>query len=263
MLRGKPIAAASLPLLLTMLLLGAAAQTRNFRRVLPPRPSPAASSNATPFRAGEKLEYRIGWMSLSSAASAVLSVVQEQSFYGDAAWHFRATADTQNALRYLMVLDDQFDSYAEIGTLDTRQYELYLDEQGRRSTRRLRLNGGGPGTEAVAARSGTRDPLAALYDLRIVNWQRTPSIGSPVFDGNRFYRMQARLAAAHDPVAVPAGNFDASRIAVVVSPDDRSVGPMQFTLWLANDRERTPVRVDADVPVGTVRADLVRIESGR
>lgn len=260
MRRSKSMSAVLLSFLLTGFLMSAAAPTRSFRRT---RARTAVASNPAPFRAGEKLDYRIGWMSLTSAASAVLSVVREQNFYGDAAWHFRATADTENALRYLMVLDDQFDSYAETGTLDTRQYELYLDEQGRRSTRRLRLNGGGPGAEAVAAPGGTRDPLAALYDLRSVNWQRTPAIRSPVFDGSHFYQMQARLAAAREPVAVPAGNFEASRIAVVVTSQDQSASPMQITVWLANDRARTPVRVDAEVPVGTVKAELVRIESSR
>ncbi|HEV2388347.1 MAG TPA: DUF3108 domain-containing protein [Candidatus Acidoferrales bacterium] len=259
-MRRSRFSALAVLLALAALVSGAWAQSRSYRRL--PAPT-AATWNAAPFRAGEKLEYRIGWMSLTTAAGAVLSVVQEQSFYGDAAWHFRATADTQNALRYLMALDDQFDSYAETGTLATRQYELYLDEQGRRATRRLRLNGGGAGAEAVAAPAGTRDPLAALYELRAVDWNRTRELHSPIFDGNRFYQMQARVAAAHDEVAVPAGRFDAARIAVLVTPDDRRASPMEFTVWLANDRARTPVRVDAEVPVGTVKGELLRIDSGR
>jgi hypothetical protein len=221
---------------------------------------PARTAVMAPFHAGERLFYQIGWMNLTDAATAELKVESRRNFYGDAAWHFQAVAQTENPLRMLMVVDDQFDSYCDAATLATRQYELYLNEQGKRSVRKLALGAGSPGAEKIFAPQGTRDPLAMLYRLRSVDWRRTPQISSSVYDGRHFYDMVARLASLHDRVNVPAGSFDASRIEIRVSPRGSGGEPMQFTLWLANDSARTPVEVDAEISLGTVKGELVRIE---
>jgi Protein of unknown function (DUF3108) len=215
---------------------------------------------AVPFRAGEKFFYQIGWMSLSEAATAELKVLPRRDFYGDEAWHFQAVAQTEDPLRLVMVVDDQFDSYCNAATLATRQYEMYLNEQGKRSVRKLALDDGSPGAERVIAPAGTLDPLAALYRLRSVDWERTPQFISPLYDGRHFYQMVARLVSAHDAVTVPAGRFDASRIQISVSPREAGGKAMQFTLWLANDPARIPVEVDAEISVGTIQGELLRTQ---
>jgi hypothetical protein len=221
-------------------------------------PSRAPKVSA-PFRAGEKLVFQVGWMSMTQAATAELSVLPRLDFYGHSAWHFQAVAHTQDPLRYVLILDDQFDSYADARTLVTRQYEMYLNEQGKNSTKKLALNEHTPGAERISGPADTRDPLAMLYALRANDWQRRPQMASSVYDGTHFYQLMAHIEAAHDSVVVPAGKFDASRISVNVSSRETGTS-MQFTIWLANDRARTPVEVDADVPVGTVKGVLVRMQ---
>lgn len=221
--------------------------------------SAAGKAAAAPFHVGEKLFYQIGWMNLPVAATAELKVEPRRNFYGNPVWHFQAVAQTQDPLRLVMAVNDQFDSYCDAATLATRQYEMYLNEMDKRSVRKLALDGGSPGAQKIDAPAGTRDPLAMLYRLRLVNWKRTPKFTSPVYDGTHFYHVVARLVSSHDSVTVPAGKFSASQIAISISPDNPSVRPMQITLWLANNSARTPVEVDAQVTVGTVTGELVRI----
>lgn len=219
----------------------------------------ANASGHTPFHAGERLFFEVGWMNLTDAATAELAVVGRQDFYGDAAWHFQAVAHTQNPLRYVMALDDQFDSYADQRTFATRQYELYLHEQGKQAVKRLALNQRTPGTTFVVAPTEALDPLSALYRLREVNWYRNPDLRATVYDGTHFYQMTARRAAEHDRIIVPAGTFDATRIEISIV-SRKSGTSMNFTLWLANNPARTPVEVDAQVPVGAVKGQLTRSE---
>ena len=214
---------------------------------------------SVPFRAGEKLVFQVGWMSMTQAATAELSVLPRLDFYGHGAWHFQAVAHTQDPLRYVMILDDQFDSYVDVFSKQKTAYEMYLNEQGKNSTKKLALNEHTPGSDVISAPVGTRDPLAMRYALRANDWQRRPQMLSSVYDGTHFYHLMAHIEAAHDSVVVPAGKFDASRISVNVSSRDTGTS-MQFTIWLANDRPRTPVEVDADVPVGTVKGVLVRMQ---
>lgn len=224
------------------------------------RSAPPARAAAAPFQEGERLFYQIGWMNLTDAATAELKVEPRRNFYGDAAWHFQAVAQTENPFRLLMIVNDQFDSYCDVATLATRQYEMYLNEQGKRQVRKFALEAGSPGAERISAPPGTRDPLAVLYRLRLVDWRRTPEITSSVYDGRHFYEVTARAASPHERVNVLAGSFDATRIEIRVSPRDAGGEPMQFTLWLANDAARTPVEVEAEISLGTVKGELVRVE---
>ncbi len=73
-----------------------------------------------PFKAGEKLNYQVGWSAFLSAASVQLSVPEQRDFYGSNTWHFRATAHTQGTARSLFTIDDEFDSYTD--TLDERMH---------------------------------------------------------------------------------------------------------------------------------------------
>ena len=55
---------------------------------------------------------------------------------------------------------------------------------------------------------------------------------------------------------MPAGEFDASRIDVHLSEHGEGVADTNFSLWIAQDAARTPVLIEATVPLGTARVEL-------
>jgi hypothetical protein len=218
-----------------------------------------------PFRAGEKLEFRGGWQFYDGAATLKLGVIDQRAFSGRPAWHFQAQATTLNPLRYIFILDDQFDSYSDAAELASRQYEAYIREQDKHEDRISRMSHEGEpapaGGAAVRVPAGTRDPLGALYFLRSVDWTRISTVTMPVYDGKKLYELRARLGRAAEPTEVPAGRFTASRIDLRVYERRRELTQVRISLWLANDAARTPVRVEAELPFGPVRAELSRAVS--
>jgi Protein of unknown function (DUF3108) len=223
---------------------------------------PAEQEAAVPFHVGEQLDYRVSWAKSVSAATAHLELAERRGFYRWRAWHFQASAHTVEPLRYFFILDDQFDSYADAATLTSHQYELYLNEQGKQMTRIIRMAtdhdlpwGQGP---VVMVLPGTRDPLAFFYYLRSVDWQATPEVRSPVYDGTKLYEVRARLAEAATPVTVAAGNYTASRINVQLYQGVKEISDIHFAIWLARDGPRTPVLVEGEIPFATVRGELVK-----
>jgi hypothetical protein len=215
-----------------------------------------------PFRAGEQLEYEISWAHFTTAATAEMAAVGLGPFYGSRAWHFRATASSTGPLRYLMPFDDQFDSYAEAGTLASRQYEIYLREQGKQATRIVRMTDGheprwGDGPMTVVL-PGTRDPLAAAYFLRAVDWEKQTEVSCPVYDGSRLYELEARLENPNARVTVEAGSYAAWQIGVRVTGRGGAATSLTLTVWIAHDPAHTPVLAEGSLPIGSVRAALVR-----
>lgn len=226
-----------------------------------PQSAPAhVAELPVPFHAGETLNYRVAWATFPSAASLQLSVPERRELFGWQTWHFRVSIHTQNSVRSLFAIDDQFDSYTDARTLETRQYEMYLNEMGRRQNEIQHLIPLGETPRApapvVVVLPGTRDAVGALYALRIVDWQGTPQLQVPVYDGHDVYQISAQRETPADTVTVAAGQFSASRISIRLFQNSREVSHLRFTIWLANNRLHTPIQIQAELPFGDVRAEL-------
>jgi hypothetical protein len=220
----------------------------------------SSTGGSFPFRPGETLGYRLMWSVFSNAASVQLSVVETRNFFGTPVWHFRASAHSQAPLRSFAEVDDQFDSYAERSTLDSKQYEAYLSEMGERQTSIARMLGEGElrpaRTSVVLVKPHTRDPLAALYALRAFDWKSSAEFRGPVYDGEELYEMRATLEAADEVVQVAGRDDRGTRISVRLFRGG-ALSRTRCTLWLSQDAARVPLVIQAEVPYGTVRAELV------
>jgi len=221
----------------------------------------AAKEPPMPFRAGETLHYRVSWSAFSAAASLQLDVIERRVLFGWQTWHFRAHAQTVSPVSTLFPIDDQFDSYTDAESLESRQFETHLNELGKVSDQVLHLVAIGQISRAPGARvvvlPGTRDPLGALYALRAVDWQRTPELDAAVFDGKDVFEMRARRDSMMEATAVPGGTFMASRISVRVFQHEKEVTAIHIALWLGTDAAHTPVVIQATLPFGTLRAEMI------
>jgi Protein of unknown function (DUF3108) len=234
--------------------LGAQKQGRGKKPAAPPAPA------AVPFNAGERLEYAAQWNRFVTAATVKLAVVERRDFFGQPAWHFQAQARTIDPVRMIYTLDDQFDSYSDAVTLESRQYESYVREQSKREDLVVPM-----ATKPDASRgdahvylvlAGTQDPLGLLYRLRAHDWSKEPTARLPVFDGRHMYEVEAKRESPGVPVTVAAGNFVATRVALRISQDGQEVSNLKVWVSLNQDSARVPVLIEAEAPFGTVRAEL-------
>jgi hypothetical protein len=238
----------------------AAQSTKQKASKTKPAPKPAVAETPMPFRVGETLKYEVSWLAFSTAATVQLNIVERRELSGWSTWHFRAGAHTENTARTLYSIDDQFDSYTDSSSLESRQYEMYLNENGKKQDHVYQLLPMGEtarGTQPhTMVAPGTRDPLGMLYALRGVDWQKTPEFRAPVYDGRDLYEVRAHVESAAELVSVTAGKYTASRIALRLYQHDKEVAGMNFSAWLAQDHAHTPVLMKADLPFGSLRVEL-------
>lgn len=225
------------------------------------------NTDSPSWRAGEVLEFSANVANLNKVASVRVETGDRRDFLGKSVWHMEAIAHTENPLRMMFVLDDQFDSFSDASSMASVQYEMHLNERGQKvdSVQRMTTTG----KEAAPANvtetrvlAGTRDPLGMLQYLRSVDWAKTPEVRSPVYDGRKLVDVRARLENSSEAVSVPAGNFRASKIGIRVFDNGVEMKDALFSLYLANDAARTPVLIEAVIPVATARVELVKT-SGR
>jgi hypothetical protein len=234
-------------------------------KVAEPARDASASSEATPLRAGEVLEFAADVAKLSNVANLRLQIIERRDFFGKSAWHLQAFARTENPLRMMFELDDQFDSYSDAANLSSLQYEMHLNERGEKQESIQRMTTSG--TERAAANAtqtrvvpGTRDPLGLMQYLRTVDWQKVREVHGPVYDGHKLYDVHASYAGAAESVAVPAGTFTASKIELRVFEAGVELKDAHFALYLAGNPSRTPVLLEAAMPFATARVALVKMK---
>ncbi|MCL6594762.1 MAG: DUF3108 domain-containing protein [Firmicutes bacterium] len=227
---------------------------------VPAKAAHAEDPPALPFRAGEKLDYRVRWSFFPAAATVEMTAVGHRAFDHRTAWHFQAVARTLAPVRTIYELDDQFDSYSEAATLRSLQFEMHLREQGQEQRRVVQLMRGeeAPRSDGIGVRvpEETRDALGLIYYLRTVNWPQRPELRLPVYDGRTLYEIRAKREEADTRVEVPAGGFQAERISLRVFRNSQPVPMTSFQLWLAHDAARTPVLIEAELPFGSLRVEL-------
>jgi hypothetical protein len=211
---------------------------------------------------GEALEFSANVAKVNNVATLKLSVNGRKEIAGKDAWHLQATAHTQNPLRLMFELDDQFDSYSAPGDFVSVQYEMRLSERGTKmnSIQRMTATGREPAPEdATQARvlPGTRDPLGMMQYLRSVDWAKTPEVKGPVYDGRKLYEVKAQKIGSAE-VQVPAGHFSTNTVEVKVFDNGAEMKDAHFKLYLAKDAARTPVLLEATLPFAEARVQLMK-----
>jgi Protein of unknown function (DUF3108) len=211
---------------------------------------------------GEILEFTSSVAKVNNVASLRLVVGGRKEVAGTDTWHLQAFAHTQNPLRMVFELDDQFDSYSAPGNFASVQYEMRLSERGQKvqSVQRMTPTGREPapaGVSEARVLPGTRDPLGMMQYLRSVDWAKTPVVHGPVYDGHKLYEVRAQKIGSAE-VEVPAGKFSTATVEIRVFDNGEEMKDAHFTVYLAKDAARTPVLLEAVLPFAAARVELTR-----
>jgi hypothetical protein len=230
-----------------------------------PHDRAVSPDSGSPLHPGEVLDFAADVSKLSNVANLRLQIVERRNFFGKNAWHLQATAHTENPLRMMFELDDQFDSYSDAVTLASLQYEMHLSERGEKqeSIQRMKTGNSERSTANVTetrVAPGTRDPLGLMQYLRTVDWSKTREVRGPVYDGHKLYDVSARYIGPAENITVPAGVFSASQIEIRVFDNGAELKDAHFALYLASNPARTPVLLEAVMPFANARVALVKMK---
>ena len=228
-------------------------------------PAPAAADPGLPLKGGEILDFTADVAKVSNVATLQLKTAEKRSVAGKNAWHLQAFAHTQNPLRMVFELDDQFDSYSDTATMTSVQYEMHLSERGEKvdSVQHLTSTGRDAGpANAVQTHvlPGTRDPLGMMQYLRHVDWVKTAKVEGPVYDGHKLYDVIASLSGSGQSVTVPAGTFNADKVEIRVFDNGQEMKDAHFFVYFAKNDARTPVLLEAEMPFASARVALKSVK---
>ena len=232
--------------------------------------APKRTPQSVPFSPGETLTYDVSWSSTLTAGAATLSVKDKKPSYGSDAYYIVAEGRPTPLLSKLYDLYYKADTLLDVYSLLPQRASIYTEE-GKRS--RLKVT-----TFDQAARKAqyevqtrtlvkkelaipaySQDGLAALYVLRAIALKPDDKFSMPICDAGEAYTVQITVGGV-ETVKTGIGDVRAWKITPVV-PANNAGGAKRLSLWLSDDPRRLPVRMQAQLAIGSF--DLTLKSSNR
>jgi hypothetical protein len=236
----------------------------------PAAAAPKRTAHAVPFSPGETLTYDVSWSSSLTAGAATLSVKDKKPSYGSDAYYIVAEGRPTPLLSKLYDLYYKADTLLDIYSLLPQRASMY-SEEGKRS--RLQVTTFDQTARKAQYEVQTRtlvkkelaipaysqDGLAALYVLRAIALKPGDKFSMPICDAGEAYTAQITVDGV-ETVKTGIGDVRAWKITPVV-PAGNAGGATRLSLWLSDDPRRLPVRMQAQLAVGSF--DLTLKSSNR
>jgi len=235
-----------------------------------PAAAPKRTPQAVPFSPGETLTYDVSWSSYLTAGAATLSVKETKPSYGSDAYYIVAEGRPTPLLSKLYDLYYKADTLLDVYSLLPQRASIYSDEGNRH---RLKVTTFDQAAKKAQYEVQTRtlvkteldipaysqDGLAALYVLRAIALKPGDRFTMPICDAGEAYKVQFTVGGV-ETVKTGIGDVRAWKITPLVPPD-RVGGAKRLSLWLSDDPRRLPVRMQAQLAVGSF--DLTLKSSNR
>lgn len=241
----------------------------------PSAPAPPASQGRreppVPFFTGETLTYDVSWSSILMAGTAVVSVKDKQSSRGSSAYTIVAEGRPIPLVARLYQLYYRMDTVVDAVSLLSERGSLYAEEgkakrtsitQFDRQNRRVLFEeqSDSPAKLQYAVPTQTQDGLSALYFLRTRTFKAGDRITFPVADSGALYTVDVQVGSP-EVVKSGVGETMAWPLRGVIKD---AIGQSEWKnigAWITVDGRRLPVKLQADLPIGTFVLALRDVKS--
>lgn len=227
----------------------------------PAAPAPAArKERPVPFAVGETLTYDISWSSYVTAGNATLRVAEKKPSFGSTAYYVVAEGRPTPLLSNLYDLYYKADSLVDVFSLLPQRGSVFSKE-GRRERMKTTMFNHQANTAKYEVKTRTlvskdlkiapysQDPLGAIYVLRALALKPGDKFSLPICDAGETFKVQVSVGAA-EMVKSGIGEVRAFRVTPTLPPE-QSKTARRLTLWISEDPRRLPVKMQAQLAVGS------------
>jgi len=218
-----------------------------------------------PFAAGEKLTYDVSWSSYVTAGTATLSVQEKKPSYASVAYYIVAEGRPGTLLATFYDLYYKADTLLDAYSLLPQRGSVFSRE-GKRQRMKTTMFNHKANTARYEVQTRTvekkdlkippysQDPLGTIYALRALTLKAGDRFPVSICDAGETYKVDMAVDAP-EPVKSGIGDVRAWKITPTL-PKDKDTGARALTLWISDDARRLPVRMRAQLAVGSFDVTL-------
>ncbi len=226
------------------------------------------AQNEQAFKDGEWFRFRISYSGWMKAGEATLKV-DETTLEGKPVYHVTGKGKTTGAIRLFFKVKDRYESYFDRDQLipykfirdineggHTKNIEILFDQENNKA---LVNNIKHKRQKVFDTRPNVQDMVSTFYYLRNNLDVRTLEIGDEVrtdmFFDEENYGFKIKYLG-EETLRTKFGKVKCLKFRPYVMAGRVFKEEESLTLWVSADKNRIPLRIKADLAIGSLRADL-------
>lgn len=225
------------------------------------------------FKRGEILSYRVHYGLIDAGEATIVVAKDTVRFNNSSCFHVVGTGNSKNAFDWFFKVRDRYDSYIDEETLLPHFFMRRVNEGGFIINQDYRFNQTAKsvnvkrnGTDEARSTPGkvftvpnfTHDILSAFYYARNLNLDGAKLgdiITIQTFFDEELFPMKIKIVGK-EVISTRAGKIRCIKIHPLIQQGRVFKEEDDLTLWVSDDMNRIPVRLQAEVLVGSIKMDL-------
>ena len=229
------------------------------------------SSRNTSFKDGEKLTFRVyynmGFVWIN-AGNAHFNLKQEE-VNGKKVYHISAEGRTAKSYEWFYKVKDKYETYIDKETMLPVRFVRHVSEGGIKINQDVAMNH----SKGEAISDGkvytipkcTQDVLSAIYFARNIDYNKySPGEKIPftMFLDDKVYSLYIKYVGK-EKITTKMGDYNAIKIVPLLIEGTIFQGGEKMTIWVTDDENHLPLRVESPILVGSIKVDLMGYDNLR
>ena len=219
----------------------------------------------TSFKDGEQLSFKVFynmgrlWV---GAGDATFTASQEQ-LAGKTVYHVVGIGKTQKSYEWFYKVNDRYESFIDAATMLPIRFVRNVSEGNIRINNNVAFNQAQQ--KAVSNKATfsipkcTQDVLSSIYYARNIDYSKyKPGSKIPftMFLDDKVYNLYLRYLG-REKIETRYGTFNAIKISPLLIQGTIFKGGDQMMVWVSDDANHLPVRIESPIAVGSIKVDLM------
>ncbi|WP_346236523.1 DUF3108 domain-containing protein [Niabella insulamsoli] len=235
--------------------------------------APNCGINNTAFKAGEKVEFVVYYTAaklINVTAGAGSFTTTLEKLNGKSVYHVVGEGHTLPSYEWAYKAKDTYETFMDVETLQPLKFVRNINEGGYKKYQNVSFN---KSANTAISSEGVfkipacaHDVVSAVFYARNIDFNRlkpgVDRVPFTVFLDNETHPMQIRYLGK-ETISTKYGKFKTVKIkpstikGTIFKDDD------QMTVWVTDDANHVPVRIESPIIVGKVRIDMTNFQNLR
>ncbi|TAG99585.1 MAG: DUF3108 domain-containing protein [Sphingobacteriales bacterium] len=219
----------------------------------------------TTFLNGERITFKVFYSVIGlyvDAGTAYVNVGMEK-LNNQPTYHIIADGYSNPTYDWIFKVRDRYESYIDTQSLKPYKFVRNIDEGGYKKKENVTFNHNGKSASTekgqVPIPPCVQDVISAVYYARNIDYNKykvNDKIPFSLFIDNEVYQLTIRYLGK-ETVKTKYGKFNAIKIKPLLIKGSIFEGGEKMNIWISDDRNHIPLRVESPITVGSVKVDMM------
>jgi len=217
------------------------------------------------FQNGENVSFFVFYTVLGMwvHAGTAKFTTQLETLNNKPVWHFTGTGETLKNYDWIYKVRDRYESYVDTQTMQPLKFIRNVDEGSYKKYENVSFN---KTTNTAIAKDGVfkvpvcvQDVVSQVYYARNINFDNykiDDKITFDIFLDNEVYHMYIRYLG-RETIKTRYGKFRCIKFKPLLLKSSMFEGGEKMTVWVSDDQNRLPIRIESPISVGSVKIDMM------